>query len=73
MGNATENAARYVAAFYTGIEAVREDGIAVPETSKINEILADHEVPLALRVGVMLSRGAGGIPWGFGGRPLRCW
>lgn len=49
MANATENAARYVAAFYGGIEAVRGRGIAVPKTSKINKILADHEVPLAIQ------------------------
>lgn len=48
MDAAKGNAARYVASFYTGMEAVRERGIAVPKVEVLNRILAKWEVPLVV-------------------------
>ena len=66
MGNVRVNAARYVAAFYTGIESVRERGIGVPRVERINKILADHNVPLAID-GQMLVLTSGDIEFAESG------
>lgn len=60
MGKATKNAARYVASFYAGVDAVRERGIAVPDAARINRVLAEHSVPLVIR-GNQLVLSAGDI------------
>lgn len=62
MRDCMENAARYVAAFYSGMEAVHEHGIAVPDDSTINKILVDHGVPLAIQ-GQNLVLTGGDIEW----------
>lgn len=46
MDDAKGNAARYVASFYAGMEAVHESGIGVPKTDVLNRILAKWNVPL---------------------------
>jgi predicted Ser/Thr protein kinase len=43
-----DNAARYVASFYTGIETVRDRGIEVPNVEKLNNILTKWDVPLVI-------------------------
>lgn len=46
--SAMGNAARYVAAFYAGMEAVKKSGIDIPSVKKLNEILIAHDVPLVI-------------------------
>jgi len=48
MRNARENAARYVAAFYSGMELVAKGGVEVPSVKKLNRILAESGVPLLI-------------------------
>jgi predicted Ser/Thr protein kinase len=48
MDAATGNAARYVASFYAGMEAVRERGIDVPPINVVNGILMKWQVPLVV-------------------------
>lgn len=48
MDAMSENAARYVNAFYVGLETMTRLGIAVPPIKKINKILADNDVPLVI-------------------------
>ncbi len=48
MDGGRENAARYVVAFYAGMESVEERGIAVPTVKRLNRILAEHEIPLVI-------------------------
>lgn len=42
------NAARYVASYYSGIQAAKERGIEVPSVKKLNGILTKHDVPLVI-------------------------
>jgi hypothetical protein len=46
--SARDNAARYIANFYGGMEAVEASGIAVPSVNKLNKILSEHDVPLVI-------------------------
>jgi predicted nucleotide-binding protein len=48
MQSMTSNAARYVGAFYAGIEVLRVDGVNVPSDIKLNKLLADHDIPLII-------------------------
>lgn len=48
MTHARPNAARYIASFYNGMESLKKQGHEVPETEKINEVLLEHEIPLAI-------------------------
>jgi len=63
MRQSMENAARYVASFYAGMEAVEEDGIEVPSIRKLNQILADHDVPLAIEGDAIVEK-SGDIEFG---------
>jgi predicted Ser/Thr protein kinase len=48
MDQAKDNAARYVASFYAGMEVVSGRGIDVPNVERLNKILAKWEVPLVI-------------------------
>lgn len=48
MADATENAARYLASFYGGMESAIGRDIAVPNVERLNKILAEHEIPLRI-------------------------
>jgi serine/threonine protein kinase len=48
MRLARENAARYVAAFYAGMEYVAKRKIEVPPVRKLNQILAENGIPLLI-------------------------
>jgi serine/threonine protein kinase len=48
ISGATQNAARYVASFYSGMESAKERGIDVPSVKKLNGILTKHGVPLVI-------------------------
>jgi len=49
MRSLKNNAARYVAAFYSGMEAVKSETVDAPPVSKLNKILMDNGVPLVIR------------------------
>jgi predicted nucleotide-binding protein len=50
IGSMKNNAARYVAAFYAGIEIVKKRRITVPSIERINKVLRSHQVPLLIRL-----------------------
>lgn len=64
MRRSMENAARYVASFYAGMESVKEHGIEVPSIRKLNQILADHDVPLMIEGGELVMK-SGDIEFGI--------
>ena len=48
MQDATANAPLFIEAFYDGWEASRNDGLAVPDTDVLNDVLANHGVPFRI-------------------------
>lgn len=68
MESARDNAARYTAAFYAGLESVGARGISVPNAERINRILADHDVPLTIE-GDTLVLTSGDIAFAPAGDP----
>ncbi len=48
MQEATVNAPLFIEAFYDGWEASRNEGLDVPDTDVINELLGRHGVPLRI-------------------------
>ena len=48
MEDATANAPLFIEAFYDGWEALRNQGLAVPDTDDMNDVLARHGVPFRI-------------------------
>jgi len=48
MSRMQENAARYVAAYYSGVESAKNRGLEVPTVERMNAVLKEHDVPLII-------------------------
>ena len=58
MQDVTANAPLFIEAFYDGWEASRNDGLAVPDTDVLNDVLASHGVPFRIEPPDLTSVGA---------------
>lgn len=48
MSSVKDNAARYVACFFAGMETIQNAGMDVPGVNRLNRILSEHDVPLMI-------------------------
>lgn len=54
---AADNAPLFIEAFYEGCEALRGDDFTLPEVSRINRILADHQAGFEIRLQAIVAVG----------------
>ncbi|RVP97125.1 hypothetical protein [Sinorhizobium meliloti] len=57
LWQAAENAPLFIEAFYDGCEALRSDDFTLPEVSRINRILAEHQAGFEIRPPAIIAVG----------------